>query len=107
MIVSLDLSNRIKKTKDDITAERDAVLWEGFAYDGIMYPCDPVFQDAVKTYLTAYLLGMMPHENPVRIRRFDNSFWYPNYAQLLPFAGALMQYVESIWTAYWTAKDSL
>lgn len=78
-----------------------------FSVDGKSYPCDPVFQEAVKTYLTAYMSGVVPEEYTVRIRRSDNTFWYPNYTELKPFAAELMQHIESVWTDYWAAKDAL
>jgi hypothetical protein len=108
MIVALDLTKRVVEVKRQITDHRNIALEAGFEYtDGLVYPCDTVFQEAVKTYLTAYVLAMKTPESTVRIRRYDNSFWYPDYSELVPFAGALMLHVEKIWTDYWQEKDSI
>jgi hypothetical protein len=107
MIVNLDLSKKKEKLKKEITKNRDEIFEGGFVYLGEEYPCDPVFQEAVKTYLMSYSLGILAHVQQVRIRRMDNTFWYPNFSELVPFAGALMVHVESIWTDYWNKKDSL
>ena len=107
MKVSIDTTSRRVKVVADIVRDRDIALESGFAYLGEMFPCDPVFQDAVKTYLIEYSLGLLDPSATVKIRKIDNTFWYPNYAELLPFAGSLTSHIKGILDKYWLAKDSL
>lgn len=109
MIVELDLTKKKNKLKEEATRQRDTELEAGFIFsvDGLAYPCDPVLQEVVKTYLLAYAVGKIAKQSPVRIRRMDNSFWYPSFTELLPFAGELMAHGEQIWTDYWSKKDKL
>lgn len=109
MKVTLDLTERLRKTKADIAKERDELFVAGFTYqgDGLKYPCDIVLQEAVKSYLIDYAVGISDPTELARIRRWDNSFWYPSYEELKQFAGALKIHVESIWTEYWAKKDNL
>jgi len=95
--------------RHEIKHMRDASFTLGFTYsvDAKDYPCDTVFQEAIKTYLTAYTSGVLTEDNTVRIRRNDNTFWYPNYAELKPFAAELMNHINNIWTVYWQEKDAL
>jgi hypothetical protein len=106
-MIKIDTSKRREKIKTEIVKYRDDALEAGFEYLGEMYPCDPVFQEAIKTYFMEYSLGLLNPEDTVKIRKIDNTFWYPNYSELLPFAGSLALHVKGIWDNYWLAKDAL
>jgi len=107
MKVALNTTKQKESLKIGIVKNKDINLDGTFTYNGNEYYCDPVFQEAVKAYLIAYATGMMAPTDRVKIRRPDRSFWYPNQAELIPFAGAVMAHVGSIWDEYWSRKDLL
>jgi hypothetical protein len=107
MHIKLNTEPRIRKAKNEISSIKDTLLDGIFTYDGNEYYCDPTFQEAVKAYLIAYATGMMAPTDRVKIRRPDRSFWFPNQAELIPFAGAVMAHVGSIWDEYWSKKDAI
>ncbi len=107
MKVALNTTKQKEAIKASIVQGKDISLDGTFTYNGNEYYCDPTFQEAVKAYLIAYATGMMAPTDRVKIRRPDRSFWYPNQAELIPFAGAVMAHVGSIWDEYWSRKDLL
>lgn len=90
-----------------IDKQRDDALTAGFTYNGHLYHCDPTFQAQVTSYITGFAVGLIPPAASVPIRRKDNTSTTMTQAELLPFSGALMQHVQSIYAASWAAKDAL
>lgn len=107
MKVALNTTKQKELLKAEIVKNKDVQLDGTFTYNGQEYYCDPVFQEAVKAYLIAYAIGMRQPTDQVKIRRPDRSFWFPNQAELLPFAGALWDHVGGVWDNYWAKKDAL
>lgn len=107
MRVALDTTEKRNALVSEITAFRDARLAGWFLYNGIAYPCDQTFQEAIKTYLVAYREGIIPANQTSKIRTEANTFQYLTQAELLLLAESLMAHVQGIWDEYWAAKDAI
>ena len=90
-----------------IDKQRDDALSAGFPYNGFLYHCDPTFQSQLQAFLLAWTVGMLAPTATVSIRRHDNVTETMTKDQVAALAGALMAYVQGIYSASWTAKDAL
>lgn len=91
----------------EIDAQRDTAINAGFTHSGHLYHCDPTFQSQVQAFLLAWTVGMLPPAATVQIRRYDNTTATMTQAEVVALAGALMAYVQGIYSASWAAKDVL
>lgn len=94
------------RVKDIDKTKRDK-LYGGFTYNGVSYHCDPVFQQQITSYVVGFESGITPADAAVPVRTYDNLNTGMTYAQLKPFATALMTYVTQIYMESWAAKDAL
>lgn len=93
--------------KADIEAARDAKLAAGVLVGSKHYHTDSAFQTQITGIITAFNNGILPAGATVPIRTVENTNEPKTLAECLQIAGAVMQYVQSVYAESWAAKDAL
>jgi hypothetical protein len=88
-----------------IDAALPGALKRGFTYtDGIRYQADEEFQKNMNAFMTMFSVGW---PGPAVVRTFDNINVSFTQAEFMPFAFALMGFVQSCYQTVWAGKDDI
>lgn len=85
----------------------EAGLCSGVTVDGILYPCDGVFQAQVVAFVVAHATGVLQLTDTVTVRDMTNAMHDLSKKQVTAVAATLLQHVQGLYASYWAAKDKL
>lgn len=92
----------------EIEIERDMILNAGFEHsDGRRYYADTVFSGQVTGLLAAFREGLLGPQETVGIRAMDKVVYELDQDELRELAGALLLFVQSVYTWSWQQKESI
>lgn len=95
------------RTKADIEAVRDQKLGAGVSFNGVLFQTDAAFQGHLTGIVGAINAGLIPGNASVAIRTKVNTIEQLSTLQVKQLAGAVLQYVQSVFAESWAAKDAL
>lgn len=92
-----------------IDAQRDAKLMLGVAWGTHIWRTDDVFQAQITSLIAAFTNGIIPAAATVNVRTMDATpvSVAMTLADLKALAGAVLQYVQGVYSQSWAEKDVL
>lgn len=92
-----------------IDAQRDAKLLLGVPWNTHSWRTDDVFQAQLTSLIAAFTNSIIPVGSTVNVRTMDAApvSVAMTLADLKSLAGAVLQYVQGVYSQSWTEKDAL
>lgn len=97
----------LAELKAAIDAELVARLEAGVEWNGKLYHADYEFQSQITGMVGASTAGILPADSLVEIRRKDNKNELLSQDELKQLAGAVLAYVQEVYSWSWREKDQL
>jgi hypothetical protein len=105
--VNMTLEDIKAKRFAEIDAKRDEQLNAGVMFANNLYYSDSEFQTQLQAFLLAWNQGLLDSTATVAIRRPDGTIVQMGRNDVLQLAGAVLQYVQTVYAESWAAKDAV
>jgi hypothetical protein len=100
------LYRKVAKRQVDTHRDED-ISRDGVVVDGVRWYSDPVFQVQLIGFVTAFLAGVLPPDEVVKVRATDGTLHDLSFDQLKKIAGALLTAVQGAYVASWNKKSEI
>lgn len=91
----------------EVEADRDKKIADGVTWNGIVWYADSTCQQQISAFLQAYTEGLISPGALTPIRAKDKSVQMLSRADLRALAGAMLAYVQGVWSWSWAQKSGL